>query len=126
MEEGIDAMARVRSYHRTAGGASDGFAALHATGECVRGDAGSDVHDFSNIAEECTRLAYFDGFIEAVSCRGDEPLRVLVDFSNGVCAIQVTVHACTIHETQPFGECHEYSMENVTDHRSMPTRLDRR
>jgi hypothetical protein len=43
-----------------------------------------DAHCFTYVAERCAWLAYLDSLVETPPSRADEPLGILIDFSDGV------------------------------------------
>lgn len=55
-----------------------------------------NAHDFANVAEEGTGLANCNGSVESLARGPDEFLGIVVDLSNGVCGVEVTVEAAII------------------------------
>ena len=48
-------------------------------------------HDLSNVSNECTRFAYLDSFVQALSGSIDELLRILIDTADWVGLIKVSM-----------------------------------
>jgi hypothetical protein len=50
-----------------------------------------DAHCFAYVAEQCAWLAYLDSLVETPPSRADEPLGIVIDFSDGVSCVEIRV-----------------------------------
>lgn len=98
MEQVVDAVTAVRAHHGASVGARDGLAVGVSACACIfplrniQKEEG-DVHGPAEVAEERAGLAELDRSVEGLARGTHDPLRVLVNATNGVRFIQIRMEA---------------------------------